>query len=648
MTVDLYNYTCSDKGLLLPIISEYTWSIEVRAFLYVVAMLWFFLGIAIVADVFMTGIENITSKMRIIRVPNPETEGCVKEIKVKVWNDTVANLSLMAFGTSAPEILLSVIEICGKGFKAGELGPGTIVGSAAYNLLIITAICIVCIPKGEVRSIKNMRVYITTSIFSMFAYIWIVIVLLLSSPEVIELWEAIITFLMFPTLLIVSYLADKRCCWRHNKTSSEVELGIDLYSKDTESCSDIHIIHLARQLGELNELSEEEAANIALAKLSEQQTHNHGWYRINAMRKITSGHRLVPHMNDRFKELSKKIDVECQLKELSSVPNVSVIDLIENEDKVMVEFTAVECAVMENEGKVRIGIRRSGNVNSEVTVWAETIDGSAQAIEDYIPFNMAVTFPRNEISQDIYVDIVDDNIWEPDEYFYVKLYVQQANQNGSDIVLGKTSITRVTIINDDDFFFFKFQVLFACIPPPSIGGGWLTFFFSLFVIGIMTAIVGDLASLFGCLVGLSDTITAITFVALGTSMPDTFASKQAALGEKYADSSIGNVNGSNAVNVFLGLGLPWLIASIYWTIQGSTFVVPRGDIATSVIIYLLAATLAIIILAIRRHFTFFGCAELGGPRGPKMFTAFLIFILWILYIVLSSLNSSGTININVH
>jgi len=52
-------------------------------------------------------------------------------------------------------------------------------------------------------------------------------------------------------------------------------------------------------------------------------------------------------------------------------------------------------------------------------------------------------------------------------------------------------------------------------------------------------------------------------VALGTSLPDLFASKVAATQEKYADNAIGNVTGSNSVNVFLGLGLPWLIAAIY-------------------------------------------------------------------------------------
>ena len=67
------------------------------------------------------------------------------------------------------------------------------------------------------------------------------------------------------------------------------------------------------------------------------------------------------------------------------------------------------------------------------------------------------------------------------------------------------------------------------------------------------------------------TFSAITFVALGTSLPDTFASKSAAVAERTADNAIGNVTGSNSVNVFLGLGLPWMIASIYHAAQVSNF-----------------------------------------------------------------------------
>merc|ERR1719253_553902 len=84
------------------------------------------------------------------------------------------------------------------------------------------------------------------------------------------------------------------------------------------------------------------------------------------------------------------------------------------------------------------------------------------------------------------------------------------------------------------------------------------------MIGGGTAVIGELASFLGCCLGISDKITAITFVALGTSLPDTFASKTAAEQDPYADASVGNVTGSNSVNVFLGLGLPWVIGSWYW------------------------------------------------------------------------------------
>ena len=70
----------------------------------------------------------------------------------------MANLTLMALGSSAPEILLSIYEVIVNNFQAGDLGPGTIVGSAAFNLFVITGICIICIPNGETRRIGNVGV----------------------------------------------------------------------------------------------------------------------------------------------------------------------------------------------------------------------------------------------------------------------------------------------------------------------------------------------------------------------------------------------------------------------------------------------------------------------------------------------------------
>lgn len=56
---------------------------------------------------------------------------------------------------------------------------------------------------------------------------------------------------------------------------------------------------------------------------------------------------------------------------------------------------------------------------------------------------------------------------------------------------------------------------------------------------------------------------------------DTFASKVAAIQDEYADASVGNVTGSNAVNVFLGIGIAWTIAAFYHEYRDVTGCVDR-------------------------------------------------------------------------
>lgn len=179
-----------------------------RGLVYFLAMCYLFLGVSIVSDKFMAAIEKITAIEKEVSVRRPD--GTRQKIVVRVWNETVANLTLMALGTSAPEILLSIIEVFTNNFEAGELGPGTIVGSAAYNLFAIMAICIVVIPKGEVRRIKHLRVFFVTATWSIFAYIWLYLILAVFSPGVIAIWEGLITFLCFPLIVWMAYVADRR------------------------------------------------------------------------------------------------------------------------------------------------------------------------------------------------------------------------------------------------------------------------------------------------------------------------------------------------------------------------------------------------------------------------------------------------------
>jgi len=223
---------------------------------------------------------------------------------------------------------------------------------------------------------------------------------------------------------------------------------------------------------------------------------------------------------------------------------------------------------------------------------------------------------------------------------------------------------------------FPFKLAFATVPPTDYGSGWPCFLVALLYIGVVTGCISDLASLFGCVVGLENEITAITLVAMGTSLPDTFASKTAAVNDDNADASIGNVTGSNSVNVFLGLGMPWTIAAVYWEFgPGKSdewvrryggddeqytgmddansievykdyddfpgFVVPAGSLGFSVICFTACACVALAILAWRRKM--YGC-ELGGPAGPANISAAAMILLWFLYITLSALQIKGAID----
>ena len=205
------------------------------------------------------------------------------------------------------------------------------------------------------------------------------------------------------------------------------------------------------------------------------------------------------------------------------------------------------------------------------------------------------------------------------------------------------------------------RLLFAFVPPPSMLGGWPCFFIALVMIAGVTALIGDLASLLGCSIGLKDSITAITLVALGTSLPDTFASKAATIGDANADAAIGNVTGSNSVNVFLGLGLPWMIAAGYWKSQGATdmwvgrvgfknpeivaeyadggFAVPAGSLGFSVTVFCVCQVACLVILFFRRITFGFELGAIDPTSNHSLICSVFLAFLWFFYVTMSVLQT---------
>jgi len=642
---------------------------------WLLILCWVFLGVSIGADLFMAAIEVITSKEAVKKVT--DRHGVVRLVHVRVWNETVANLTLMALGSSAPEILLNVMEILLNDFHAGALGPSTIVGSAAFNLMVISAACMVKLPPGESRTIKKRNVFLCTAASSVFAYLWLLVIVKYSSKDIIEPWEAAVTIVFMVILIVVAYLIDKRADTNNPGAINVLKCS----SEDLVAAFDAGLIST-----DVTGLSHDEAR--AALQWEKPLTRTH--HRI-ATRKALFGSDFNP-LHRRF--VSKGSPLQA------AAPAGGVIG-----------FALHKVSVVESMQSVTLCVVRKNGASGAVSVRYTTRSGRAIANRDFEEARGELAFADGDVGpREITINILDDSDEEKDEQFLVMLYditgdaVFDRDEDGGE----NSDICTVTIVNDDEapasgwnrtvhglgldsdelaqtgdtweaqfasvwktpagttriglvFFCLSspWRLLFALVPPPTLCGGWPCFVGALLLIGFQVILVSDFGSQMGCHMGLHPSVTAITFVALGTSLPDLFASMQAANAEKTADNAIGNVTGSNSVNVYFGLGLPWLIASIYWEVQGASsewkatykdlhqsgikggFVVRSGDLTFSVIVFTLCALITITAILLRRPH------ELGGSRRSKYATGLMLFTLWAIYVILSSLVAEEIFSVSI-
>ena len=811
------------KGLAFPLLgTEHTWPKGLQVCAYLFGLIYMFLGVSIIADLFMEAIEVITSTTKEVKVGG-------KTVEYKVWNATVANLTLMALGSSAPEILLSVIEIFSGNFFSGALGPSTIVGSAAFNLLCILAVCMVALPDGEGRRIAEPDVFAVTAVSSIFAYLWILIILQFSTPNIVTVEEGVATFMFFPALVAASYAADQGW-FRSKKVLPDAAARIGEVSGGGMNQSQGANIAKQIQLSLGANANDDKTAELVKLLALQQIKPSRAAQRMNAIRSMTGGKRVLPpaqKMNSRAAvatmtaasadpesglaaatvpvvqfstdiymvcegdgkvfavvtrvpakgkcsvayesvggtatsdvdfvsvkgvlefgdgEAEKRIGVEiidddepeddeyfnlklsdpkgCSLGEWATT-TVIIIDDDEPGD-IGFDQANQEVSVIESKEMVELTVRRfngsKGRIECKFKTKDMNVPNAAKAGQDYVETEGTVVFEAQQMQQLIRIPLIDDDKFERDEIFKVVLFDPKGPTSDVSIHThddgSSAGDCRVIIISDDDaktvkdklsqlmsnttekyklgtssyaqqfanacrvnggdvdpeeppmcmdyfmhYLVMPFKFTFALVPPASYGGGWYCFVIALIFIGLVTALIQDLAMLFGCALGLNDMVTAITVVALGTSLPDTFASKAATMADDTADAAIGNVTGSNCVNVFLGLGLPWMIAAIKWERSGMTdewasrygdaagnagsdalapnlgkdypnggFAVPAGSLGFSVSVFSTCAVCAFALLYYRRRK--FG-VELGGEQGSAQASAYILFGLWLVYVVSS-------------
>jgi len=853
-----------------------------RGLLYGILMIYLFIGVAIASDKFMESIEMITAQEKEVSVKDPRT-GKTKVIIVKVWNETVANLTLMALGSSAPEIMLSVIEIWAKNFEAGDLGPGTIVGSAAFNLFMIIGLCMYVIPDDEVRRIKHLRVFFITATWSVFAYVWLYLILGAISYGEVEIWEGVLTFLFFPATVYTAFVADRRMFFYkyfdkkyreqrgvivqsekgdiENRASEKFREFEDLEEMDPalaefERNRREYINAMKRIRLENPDISLIDLETKAREEVMSKGPKSRAYYRAQATRKLAG-------KEDAKKSLAKTLAAEAEAEKAAeeAAAAAEAAEEKKSDGVTRIMFDPPHYTVMESVGTFEVTIIREGpDMNTTVQVDYKTEDGTASSEGDYIEKKGTLTFGPGETQKMVTLEVLDDDVFEDDEHFYIRISnlrrkdgmkindMEVVDETGKrtqapSIQLGTPHMATIMILDDDHGGIFGFEdseaeivesvgvfelkvqrisgargkvaipfstedgtakagshfeavegelvfgneetekiielpitdeesyekslimyvnigeprqiaegiegeginyaeldakapeelteeekvallgrpclgtntkiqirikeskefknsvdkimqkannsmmvgssswleqfteafvvqaddedeeegeeggeekmpscgdyimhfltlpwkLIFAFIPPTAIYAGYPTFVISIGAVGICTAIIGDVAGHLGCFINLKDCVNAIAFVALGTSVPDTFASKTAAIEDETADASVGNVTGSNAVNVFLGIGIAWSMAAFYHFHKGSVFEVPVGSLGFSVTVFCVEAALAIGILLMRRSPAVGG--ELGGPKSIKTITSGIFVFFWCFYVLISALEA---------
>lgn len=298
-------------------------------------------------------------------------------------------------------------------------------------------------------------VFLSTAVFSTWAYIWFFLVLVVISPGVVEVWEAAVTLGFMIILCIIAYSCD--VCHTKGETKEEkqheekrkaakaalrilqkkfgtkamLEVGQGSFPElphnthmsevDVENINSYYSTLLTTDLkGDVVE-AKDVSVDMLLDCLSSD----------NAVERIMYRKDMTNQKKD-FVKLDKGAKGQAAKEKIET-----------GNDSKSVCFKHLRYEVAESNGHVNITIEKK--IPEDVTFWVRTIDGTAKAGEDYEEKNELFTMHAGEKEREIKIGIHDDPNWEPDEEFKVQLLdeIQQRRIPGNDTEC-------VVLIQDED------------------------------------------------------------------------------------------------------------------------------------------------------------------------------------------------------
>uniref|UniRef100_A0A8C5LPS0 Solute carrier family 24 member 2 n=1 Tax=Leptobrachium leishanense TaxID=445787 RepID=A0A8C5LPS0_9ANUR len=477
--------------------------------LHIFGMIYMFIALAVVCDeFFVPSLTVITEKL--------------------VISDDVAGATFMAAGGSAPELFTSLIGVF---ISHSNVGIGTIVGSAVFNILFVIGMC--AIFSKEVLNLTWWPLFRDVS----FYILGLIMLICFFLDNCIQWWESLLllsAYLSYVTFMKFNVQVENLVKGKLNRNKVVKEHreqpNILVLHEESRAPQEHEGVAMDIRHGDLNETAGLKETKPRLQRGGSSASLHNSLMRNSIFQLMI--HTLDPLSEElgaygklkyydtmtkegKFREkasiLHKMAKKKCQVEDSERLNGAaSYVEKIElpNTASVEVEVTPPK----ESAGPVQ-----NGNVSHSVEAAVSQVTGAEIAEEEDHPLSLA--WPVKNRKRAVYLAVLP--------------------------IVFPLWVTLPDVRKPSSKKFFP-----------------VTFFGSITWIAIFSYLMVWWAHQVGETIGITEEIMGLTILAAGTSIPDLITSVIVArkgLGDMAVSSSVG----SNIFDITVGLPMPWLLFSMF-------------------------------------------------------------------------------------
>ncbi|XP_049339847.1 sodium/potassium/calcium exchanger 3 isoform X1 [Astyanax mexicanus] len=494
--------------------------------LHVFCAVYMFYALAIVCDVyFVPSLEKICENLHL--------------------SEDVAGATFMAAGSSAPELFTSLIGVF---ITKGDVGVGTIVGSAVFNILVIIGVC--GIFSGQTISLTWWPLF-RDSVYYIFSVLALIVIIY---DEKVVWWETIVLISMYGVYILIMKFNSPIWGWVEQKFGipgqpclvSSLRRDISV-GEATAHCDTSMILIKKGQCA-----VDQDSPVVMVDELMSLHPHQFSFSEASLRVMIT------PHFSPRTR--------------LSMAGRM----LITERQRLIRSRSSGDSGAGDTPGQESSG--------PEGSPWGlengDALESEMQPLEDPRTRGEGPALERG-------VDVEDAQPKDEEDDEEV-----EEGQPFSPLILPGGCCERARWL-----FSWPLSCLLYCTVPNCVLPRWERWFMVTFVastlwIAVFSYLMVWMVTIISYTLDIPDVIMGITFLAAGTSVPDCMASLLVAR-QGMGDMAVSNSIGSNIFDILLGLGFPWALRTLAVDYGSTVFINSRG-LVYSVILLLASVFLTVL------------------------------------------------------